>query len=119
MKFYYNGKLMRTSKNHIYTHAVVEEDKYLIGCRANKDSARSLITSEIFRLEQGIKNAEAHIKAMQRGDKMYKAIEGRRSYYMPIYKSDSIEDTEKYIESNKKRIEFIKENWKVVELEAK
>lgn len=38
MKFYYNGKLVRTSKSHEYRYAVMHGDK-CIGCSATRDGA--------------------------------------------------------------------------------
>ena len=38
MKFYYNGKLIRTSKTHEYKYAVLHGDKCL-GCSATREGA--------------------------------------------------------------------------------
>lgn len=43
MKFYYNGQLLRTSKTHDYTHAVIREDEEghyrLWGCASTYSGA--------------------------------------------------------------------------------
>lgn len=122
MKFYYNGKLVRTSKNHIYTHAVIDQTTGdLKGCRANKDTALSIISSEISRIEKQIKSCEIAIKALKAGKSYYVVRERGGSY--PIRFKDchnpTVEGFTDYIEDYKKRIESIRENWKVVELEAR
>lgn len=45
MKFYYNGQLIRTSKNHHYTHAVVkvtEKGVICYGCSSTEKGAEKL-----------------------------------------------------------------------------
>ena len=51
MKFYFDGELIRTSKTHRYTHAVVLPTKPgatnkwdAVGCRASLKSAQALLT---------------------------------------------------------------------------
>lgn len=53
MKFYFDGELIRTSKTHHYTHAVVApanpeaKNKWLTyGCRASLASAQALLDQE-------------------------------------------------------------------------
>lgn len=41
-KFYYNGKLIRTSENHHYTHAVFDGNGKLVGCRGSLALAQQL-----------------------------------------------------------------------------
>lgn len=122
MKFYYNGKLVRTSKAHVYTHAVIDQASgSLKGCRSNKDAALSIISSQISRYETDIKNCEIAIKALKAGKSYYVVKERGRSY--PIRFKDiedpTVDGYTKWIELDKKRIEYIRENWKVVELEAR
>lgn len=119
MKFYYNGELIRTSKTHVYTHAVITTEGKCAGCRNSKEAAESIITSEIGRAEQSIKNSRNKIKAMEAGKKMYSVVEGRRRYYMPIEADDSVENTQGWIDGRLNWIEHVKNNWKVVELEAR
>lgn len=48
MKFYYNNKLVRTSKNHHYTHAWKWRDsEKVLGCNANRELAQKAKDSYI------------------------------------------------------------------------
>ena len=118
MKFYYNGKLVRTSKNHVYTHAVIDmSNGHVEGCRANKEAAESIISSEISRVSNSIQNHESALKAIEQGKTMYRVKEGRRSYWMPIRTTG--EDFKHCIEWCENHIKEVERNWKVVELEAR
>ena len=53
MKFYYDGELIRTSKTHHYTRAVVTRTKPgatnkwdALGCRASLENAKALLAQE-------------------------------------------------------------------------
>ena len=117
MKFYYNGQLVRTSKTHEYTHAVVTKSGDCIGCRTNRQNAEYIISTEIHQNEMGIKNAKAAIEAIKAGKSIYRCHIGNRSYYEKCGKS--IEYYEKWIKNNEERIEYIRNNWIVVELEQR
>lgn len=124
MKFYYNGKLIRTSQNHNYTHAVIdtERNNALIGCRASKDTAESVISGEINRLERSLKNHEAIKKALENGKPGFYGKDGRRTYWVRFSENESyytLESVERWMICDKKEIEYVKNNWKVVELEAR
>lgn len=120
MKYYYNGKLVRTSKEHHYTHAVIDVTTgKLIGCRSNEDAAKSVITSEIHRKEQDKENSRACIIAIKAGKRMYRYKDGRRSGYIQVDKEDTVEKCEKWVANLDKQIEYINQNWKVVELEER
>lgn len=121
MKFYYNGKLIRTSKNHTYTHAVIDmSDGSLKGCRASKETAEALIRSEISQYEKWIAEKKKAIKAIENGKNYYITKERGRSYKITIDQPyQTIEWYTKGIEGNNKGIEHIKANWQVVELEAR
>lgn len=120
MKFYYNGELIRTSKNHVYTHAVINiTNGACQGCRSGKDKAEALISSEIARYEQNIKNCEAAIKALQAGKSGYYEKDGRRTWFNKFSPSSTVEGYLARIEWNVNYINEIKATWKVVELEAR
>lgn len=120
MKFYYNGELIRTSKNHIYTHAVIDTLKNECkGCRANKQTAESIISSEISRLEKEITECKSAIKALGQGKRYYVVKMCRRSYPIYFEKNDTVEKYEDHIKWYINKIEEIKATWKVVELEAR
>lgn len=120
MKYYYNGELVRTSKNHIYTHAVIDiTNNSLKGCRSSKDNAEAIISSEISHYEQKIRNYESALKALENGKSGYYAKEGRRTYYNRFDPARTAEEYRKWIEWNKEYISRVKNNWKVVELERR
>lgn len=120
MKFYYNDKLIRTSKNHIYTHAVINIDTGKCeGCRADKANAEAIISTKIAENEKYIRNEENAIKAMEAGKNGYYIKEGRHSWFCKFNANNSIERYKEAIEWLKQDIEYIKANWQVVELEAR
>lgn len=120
MKFYYNNELVRTSKSHIYTHAVIDmATGGCKGCRANRETAEAVISTEIAYFEKKIGNYENAIKAIQNGKDAYYAKDGRRTYYTKIPKDRTVEEYKEWIEWDRDYITYIKENWQVVELEAK
>ena len=119
MKFYYNDKLVRTS-SHAYTHAVIDtQTGELIGCRTSKKNAESIISSEISRCMTGIKNSESHLKAIQQGKRLYRYKYGRKYSWEKVEKEDSVETCQRFLDGFKKHIEYVENNWKVVELEAR
>lgn len=118
-KFYYNGKLVRTSKNHMYTHAVINIDKgTLIGCRACEKGAIDLKESYLSERRTGMRNAEAAIEAFKKGKTYYMAKVGRRDYPEKFHKEDTLESLQSWLNQCKESIEYIQKNWKVVELEV-
>jgi hypothetical protein len=120
MKFYYNGQLVRSSKNHTYTHAVINtENNACMGCRTSKENAEAIITSEIADLNRKITNSESAIKALESGKSGYYVKEGRRTWYCKFSKDDTVEWYTEGIERRRERIGYIKTNWQVVELEAR
>ena len=121
MKFYYNGKLIRTSKCHIYTHAVIDTATGRCeGCRADKKNAESIISSEISRHQKGIEDCKRCINAVNQGKKGVRFYERNGwSWFRKFEEDDTVEHFEKWIKSHDENIERIKQNWKVVELEAR
>lgn len=120
MKFYYNGKLVRTSKNHEYTHAVINiTNDGCMGCRASKETAEAIITSEIAQYEKRIANYESAIKALESGKSGYYAKEGRRIYYNKFSSDSTVERYIERIEWCREYINKVMANWQVVELEAR
>ena len=120
MKFYYNGKLIRTSKNHEYTHAVIDiTTGKCKGCRANEYTASTIISTECAWYERQIDNYRNAIKALESGKKGYYAKDGRRTYFSRFDADASVENYTRWIEWNMEHIKEIKANWKVVELEAR
>lgn len=117
MKYYYNGKLMRTSKNHHYTHAVINPDgDRLIGCCSRLDLAVKLRQSYISECETSIENFKRAIKALEAGKNKYWCKCGNRDVLEKTYYT--IDEYKKYIENSEKKIAYRK-NFKVVELEER
>ena len=120
MKFYYNDKLIRTSKNHIYTHAVIDiTTGGCKGCRADKANAEAIISAEVANYEKRISNYENAIKALQNGKSGYYAKDGRHTYYSRFDADSTVEKYTEWIEWNRNYINEVKTNWQVVELEAR
>lgn len=125
MKFYYNGQLMRTSKNHNYTHAVIIETEKgikLYGCHKDKKGCEAEITRAINECNRGIENAQAAIKALNTGKAGYYSKYGRnRSCWVPFREctDPTVKHYEDWIENNKASIDRVRRTWKVVELEAR
>lgn len=119
MKFYYKDKLIRTSKSHIYTHAVIDMTTGgLIGCRSSETTARQVISTEISQWQRGIKNYQSLLKAIEQGKQMFRLTEGRRSWYEPVG-NRTVEHCNKCIKHSEEQIQYIIDNWQVVELEAR
>lgn len=126
MKFYYNDQLMRTSKNHNYTHAVVieREDGTIrcYGCHKDRKGCEAEITREINSCHTGIENAQAAIKALNAGKAGYYSKYGRgKSCWIPFKECThpTVERYEECINDRKATIDKINRTWKVVELEAR
>ena len=119
MKFYYQDKLVRTSKNHIYTHAVIDQaTNKLIGCRSTKEAAEAVKSSEISRYRTDINNCKRAIKEYEAGKSYYFVKIAGRS--CPIkFGSKTPKDFEEYIKSDEANIERVTKDWIVVELEAR
>ena len=46
-KYYYNGKLVRTSENPDYKYGVVVDEDYVISCHQNKELAQKQLNKTI------------------------------------------------------------------------
>ena len=122
MKFYYQDKLIRTSKNHNYTHAVIDtRTGKCLGCRTSMEACESIITTEINRFLRGIHSNEERIKALEAGKSGYYIKDGKRTYWHKFGSSpyDTIEKSHENIDSYRKMIESIRQNWQIVELECR
>ena len=115
-KYYYNGKLIRTSNNSGYRYAVIDEEGNVKGCRSDYKAADAIITARINRLEQGLQNTKNAYHAAVNGQKKYPARDGRYCAYYPV--RETAEYYADMIESYKKDIEYYRVNWRIVEIEA-
>lgn len=82
MKYFIDGKKVRTSKN-TYTHAVVK-GTYLIGCCGSYELAVKLLNSEKSRINNYIENHENSIKALKQGKTHTYFRDGRTKVYDKI-----------------------------------
>lgn len=118
MKFYYNEKLMRTSKTHHYAYAVINVNNMkCLTCSATKKGCEDFIQQYIRESEEGINNANNAINAINHGHNYYWTSFGRKTYRSEIDKP--IEYYKNWIERNNASIKWRKENWKIVELEER
>ena len=123
MKYYYNNQLIRTSKNHIYSHAVIvirDNGEIIVrGCRRSFKEAEALKNSEINAYSRGIENCYKAIKALQEGKEGYFSRDGRKDWWIKFTSKNTVEYYEEIIENSKKAIKNIQSNWQIVELEAR
>ena len=117
MKFYYNGKLVRTSKTHEYKYGVYHTnlDK-VIACSATKDGAQAHIDAKVANLNREIENCENALKAIAKGKTHYGYKDGRKTY---LEKVSTAEKHTEWLAGYKKSLESVKRTHKVVELEAR
>lgn len=118
MKFYYNGELVRTSKTHHYTHAVIDSNNgRLIGCCSRLDLAKKLRDSEISEIVSGIENCKRAIKALEAGKRVYRCKVGNREYMEKTY--FSLDQWKAFLKSDEQKLEYKNKYFKVVELEER
>lgn len=119
MKFYYNGQLIRTSKNHHYTHACIEITENgirCIGCSSTKAGAEKMKAREISELERYMFSHKACIKALEERKRGYY---NKRHEFISFSGSDfDIESEKRYLEDDKRRLARF-QKWQIVELEVR
>ena len=122
MKYYYNNQLIRTSKNHKYTHAVIarKEDGSIvcIACSSSEDGAIKAKKKEASYYEQRIGNNEAAIAALKAGKSGYYYKDGRKTGYFKFEKDTTIEYYESSLADNQRTLNRIN-GWEIVELEER
>ena len=119
-KFYYNGELVRTSKNHIYTHAAININTgTCLGCSSTIQGAQKVINDRKSAAQEEIGNAKAAISALKSGKNGYYAKAGRHTYFHRFDENDTIEKYQGWIDHDTNRIEYIDANLRVVELEMR
>ena len=117
MTFWYEGKKIRTSKTHHYTHAIINGNGNCIMCSATEDGCIKRKQSFIHGYQENIENCERAIKAIESGKSKFAVKAGNYTYYNKI--SHSIEEYEGYIEDSKKMIDFYRGDWKIVKIEER
>lgn len=114
-EYYYNGKLIRTSKTHNYTHAVLRFSKdgekfRVVACASSKELAERRMMTEMSNTKHNMKAMEERIRLMKMGRKV------------PKWYDDDLNTLDgciKYVEDCKVAIENYYANARVVELEKK
>lgn len=118
MKFYYEGKLVRTSKTHHYTHALVNvETGKAITCSAKgPEACESYKQSYLRNVMQSITDEKTIIEAVKEGRNGV-FLGSKATYYKlrELFTTD-IDKLTEFIEENRKRFDRVSENWKVVPL---
>ena len=115
MKYYYNGKLMRTS-NHVYTHAVIDNNGKCVACRNGYANAVKAKNAE--RSDKAIREANNAINALKAGRSYYFFKIGQCSYKHTFEAKDTIERYQGVIERANEWNKVV-DSWQIVELEAK
>lgn len=117
MKYYFDGKLIRTSKTHSYRFALLNGDK-VITCSAEKERCVAELNRHIRNCEDSIETAAGAIKSLNSGKKGYWWKEGRSNGFTSFNSTHSVEKFERRIKMAEEDIKYIKENYRVVELEC-
>lgn len=72
MKFYYNGKLVRTSKTHEYHFGILEpKTGKIVSCHGTYEAAQKEHRRPISEAETSIKRCRAAIAAIESGKKFF------------------------------------------------
>lgn len=116
MKFYYEGALIRTSKSHHYTHAVLAPNGKAISCSSSREGAEKVKQSEINNWGRIVENHRSAIKAIEAGQKYYSFKEGNRTTKAHV--NGTLESYERALREAEKAVEIVR-SYKVVELEAR
>ena len=117
MKFYYNGKLIRTSKNHVYTYAVLTPGGKTFACSSSLEGAKKAVQREISLCETIRNNYRNAIKAIEAGQSYYFAKESGQNWRKRL-NGETVADFEKYISQVESNIAYYKAH-QIVELEAR
>ena len=118
MKFYYNGKLVRTSKNHEYHYGVLSSNgKSVNSCHATREAAEKAMAQPISNLRKAIENCKSAIRAIENGKTYYFVKDGRNTWRNEI-NGRTVEDFEGYIKGYLAEIEKFSK-CKVIELETR
>ena len=112
MKFYIDGNLVRTSKTHDYTHALMFGNSVL-SCHGSYEAAVKAMNRDIAQTNQRIANTAAAIKAIDEGRDTYRYRYGRETWWAKV--TETREEYETYIAGQKESITRLK----IRELEAR
>ena len=116
MKFDYNGKQVRTSKTHTYTHGILDNHGKVVSCHGSLEAAIKA-HGALGSFHRGyIRDSEEAIKALEAG-RAYYFTKDRMAYKVSL-KGKTVEGYEKQIEHSKAMLEHYA-SYQIVELEAK
>ena len=118
MEFYYEGKLVRTSKTHDYRFAIVNDDfsdkKDVWSCHGTLEAAQKEFRRPIAECETAIAEDQKIIEALQKGYTYVDLKICGRWHRISLKGKDfdgsdrsSVSTWEKQIESHKRRIEYL------------
>ena len=117
-KFYYNGKLVRTSKTHDYKYAIAyTDDSKILSCHGTYEAAQKEMNKRITEQQQTIYNLNNAKKALINGSKYYFVKFGRNEYRTEL-PYQTVEEFNEKIKTHEKMIEWYRNNRKIVELQA-
>ena len=119
MKFYYEGKLVRTSKTHHYTHALIDvETGKVVTCSTSAVRCESEKKRYIRVAADLVENCHRAIKALYDGKKGFHGKDGKHEFYHAFTDEpfDTIEGRTALLEEDRKYRDSIIDNWKVVPL---
>lgn len=121
MKFYYNGILVRTSKNHEYKYALINQlEKGIIAvitCSSTYDGCQKELNRIISNKYENIENYKRILKSIESGKDYYYCKMGRYEAKEKIRYSK--EQYEHDLEVYENEVNEIKNNYKIVELEQR
>lgn len=117
MKFYYNGKLICTSKTHTYTHAVLTPAGDTFSRSSSREGAVKALRAKINEWEQIRSNYQNAIEALKAGRPYYFSKYGRREVKQSL-SGKTVADYERQL-AEAERIIADYNTYQVVELEAR
>lgn len=125
MKFYYNDKLVRTSKTHEYHYAILSANGDVWSCHGTLEAAQKEFRRPISECETSIADTKKIIAALEKG-KTYVDLKVCKRWYRVNLKGKNSDGTSRSeistwandIPRLEKRIEFLNTR-KIVELEVR
>ncbi|MBQ2895041.1 MAG: hypothetical protein IJE92_05940 [Clostridia bacterium] len=109
MKFYYNGQLVRTSKTHTYTHAVIDGNGKARACASSFELAQKALARELNIPTHNNRFYLATLEALKQGKEFF--YYGSKKFKVR-YKKEDLEEWIAWFENFKKGL-------KIVELEQR
>lgn len=119
MKFYYDGKLVRTSKTHDYKFAIMWPDGECTSCHGTLEAAKKEYRRRIAEIEGAISEDRQIIQAIRQGREYFRYKVCRTWFRIKLTgEKGRVEYWEEEIAQLNKRIEEL-EARRIVDLEAR